>query len=94
MQGLADRVQGRLTVLGVNSADRREAAASFATDNGVSFPTLADRDGELAIAVKQIGLPATVFVGPDGAVSVHRKALDVDELIEQVREHTGVTVTR
>ena len=94
MQGLADRVRGRLTVLGVNSADRPAAAADFAAGKGVTFPTLADRDGELAIAVKQTGLPATVFVGPDGTVTVHRKPLDVDELITQVREHTGVTVTR
>ncbi|WP_328463080.1 TlpA family protein disulfide reductase [Actinoplanes sp. NBC_00393] len=94
MQGLADRAAGKLTVIGVDSQDRREAAASFATDNGISMPTLVDPDGKLAMAVKQAGLPATVFVDTDGGVYVHRRALDVDELIEKVREHFGVTVTR
>ncbi|MEU4691766.1 TlpA disulfide reductase family protein [Actinoplanes sp. NPDC023714] len=94
MQGLADRTEGELTVLTVDTGDRREAGASFAADNGVTMPTLYDFDRGFAAAIKAPALPATVFVDPDGAVHVHRDALDVDELIKQVREHTGVTVTR
>ncbi|MEU4420019.1 TlpA disulfide reductase family protein [Actinoplanes sp. NPDC024001] len=94
MQGLADRTAGQLTVIGVDSSDRREAAASFAADNDISLPTLVDPDGKLQAAVKQAGLPATLFVDADGEMYVHRRALDVDGVIEQVREHTGVTVTR
>jgi cytochrome c biogenesis protein CcmG/thiol:disulfide interchange protein DsbE len=94
MQGLADRSEGRLTVLGVDSADRREAAASFAVDHGVTFPTLFDPDRRLATELGQATLPLTVFVDADGGMYVHRTPLDVDELIEKVREHTGVTVTR
>ncbi|WP_229067740.1 TlpA disulfide reductase family protein [Actinoplanes sp. DH11] len=94
MQGLADRTAGRLTVVGVDSSDRREAAASFGTDKGVSMPVLYDRDGRLAIEIKQSALPATVFVDADGGVYVHRRPLTVDELITEVEEHTGVTVTR
>ena len=94
MQGLADRSAGQLTVIGVDSGDRRQAAASFAEDHNITMPTLFDPEGKLAVAVKQAALPATLFVGTDGEVYVHRRALDVDELIEQVREHTVVTVTR
>lgn len=94
MQGLADRTAGRLTVIGVDSGDRREAAASFAAGNDISMPTLFDPDGKLAVAIKQAALPATLFLNTDGEMYVHRRALDVDGLIEQVRVHTGVVVTR
>ncbi|WP_232050430.1 TlpA disulfide reductase family protein [Actinoplanes sp. OR16] len=94
MQGLADRTEGKLTVLGVASRDRREASASFAADHEVSMPTLYDPDQAFATGIKAAALPATVFVSPEGEVYIHRDALDVDELIKQVKEHTGVTVTR
>ncbi|BAL93035.1 hypothetical protein AMIS_78150 [Actinoplanes missouriensis 431] len=94
IQGLADRADGRLTVFTVDSMDRREGAASFAADNGISMPTLFDPKQSLAIAVKQPALPATIFVDAAGKVYVHRVPLTVDELIKQVKEHTGVTVTR
>ncbi|MBG0560943.1 TlpA family protein disulfide reductase [Actinoplanes sp. NEAU-A11] len=94
MQGLADRAAGRLSVIGLDSGDRREAAASFATDHDVSFPTLFDPDRRFAGELGQATLPITVFVDTDGKTYIHRSALTVDELIEKVREHTGVTVTR
>lgn len=94
MQGLADRADGRYTVVGVDSGDRRQAAASFAADHGVSFPTLFDPDQRLANELGQAALPVTVFVNADGKKYVHRSALTVDELIEKVREHIGVTVTK
>ncbi|MEU4562501.1 TlpA disulfide reductase family protein [Actinoplanes sp. NPDC023936] len=94
IQGLADRADGRLTVFTVDSMDRREGATAFAADNGISMPTLFDPEQSLAIAVKQPTLPATIFVDPAGKVYVHRLPLDVDGLIKQVKEHTGVTVTR
>jgi cytochrome c biogenesis protein CcmG/thiol:disulfide interchange protein DsbE len=94
MQGLADRTEGQLTVLTVDTGDRREAGASFAADNGVTMPTLYDWDRAFATGIKAAALPATVFVSPEGEVYVHRDALDVDGLIANVKEHTGVTVTR
>ena len=86
MQGLADRTQGELTVLGVATRDPREATASFAADHDVTMPTLYDPDQKFAIAIKQAALPATVFVDADGEVYVHREPFDVDSLIEAVRE--------
>ncbi|MEU8237332.1 TlpA disulfide reductase family protein [Actinoplanes missouriensis] len=94
MQGLADRARGELAVIGIATFDRREASASFAADKGVSMPTLYDPDQQFATAIKQTALPATVFVDAQGTTYVHREPMDVDELIKQVKEHTGVTVTR
>lgn len=94
MQGLADRTEGKITVIGVATRDPREASASFAADKGVTMPMLYDWDQAFATGIKQAALPATVFVDADGRTYVHREALTVDELIRQVEEHTGVTVTR
>lgn len=93
-QGLADRADGRFTVIGVDTRDTRERGADFATDRSVTFPTLFDQEmrfaGELGVTM----LPATVFINADGGMYVHRNAMDVDQLIEQVRKQFGVTVAR
>ncbi|MFC7530382.1 TlpA family protein disulfide reductase [Actinoplanes sp. GCM10030250] len=94
MQGLADRADGRYTVVGVDSGDGRSAAASFAADHDVSFPTLFDPERRFASALGQATLPVTVFVGADGRMYVHREAVNVDDLIKLMPEHTGVTVKR
>jgi cytochrome c biogenesis protein CcmG/thiol:disulfide interchange protein DsbE len=94
MQGLADRADGRYTVIGVDSGDRRAAAADFATDRGVTFPTLFDEGKKFADSLGVFTLPATVFIDADGGMNVHRTAMDVDQLIEQMKKYTGVTVTR
>jgi cytochrome c biogenesis protein CcmG/thiol:disulfide interchange protein DsbE len=94
MQGLADRAEGRFTVIGVDSGDRRSAAADFANDRSVTFPTLFDEGKKFADALGVTTLPATVFIDADGGMNVHRTAMDVDQLIEQMKKYTGVTVTR
>ena len=94
IQGLADRAQGRFTVIGVSTGDSRSKAASFATDAGVTFPTLFDPEKRLLGSLGTTLLPATVFLAADGRMSVYRAPMDVDQLIEQMKRHTGVTVTR
>ena len=60
VQRLADRTAGRLHVIGVDTFDTRDAAGSFAADNGVRFATLYDRDKTLMSALGMANLPATV----------------------------------
>jgi len=93
MQSLADQAQGRLTVLGVDSGDQRDKGADFATDKGVRMPTLFDEKGTLLNNLGRINLPVTVFVNAAGRSYVHPLPLDAPGLAEQVRRHTGVTVT-
>jgi thiol-disulfide isomerase/thioredoxin len=92
MQRLAAAAGDRLTVVGVDTGDRREAGASFAADKGVDFPTLFDQDSKLLAAVRRINLPATVFVDGSGRASLYDLPLDAAKLTEMVRVHTGVTV--
>jgi len=94
MQALADATTGRLRVVGVDTRDSRDAAASFATDRGISLPTLFDPDQKLLTALGRVNLPITVFVRADGRRHLYAgKALDKPTLGGLVRTHTGVTVT-
>ena len=92
MQALADRTAGRLTVLGVDTGDRRDAGASFAADKGVSMPTLSDPDRRLITALARTSLPVTIFLDAAGRSHVYPLPLDASSLDTQVRQHTGVTV--
>jgi thiol-disulfide isomerase/thioredoxin len=93
MQRLADRAGDRLRVVGVDTGDGRDAAASFGADIGVALPTLYDRDKALMNALGRSALPVTVFVDAAGRTYVYnRAALDDAALARLVRERAGVTV--
>jgi cytochrome c biogenesis protein CcmG/thiol:disulfide interchange protein DsbE len=94
IQGLAARTAGKLTVLGVDTGDRRDAGASFAAAKQVTMPTLFDADQTLFAALAGQALPMTVFVDATGRRTLYRLPLTDKTLPEQVREHTGVTVDR
>ncbi|MBU2663305.1 TlpA family protein disulfide reductase [Actinoplanes bogorensis] len=93
MQSLADNAQGKLTVVGVDTGDTRDKGASFAGDAGVRMPTLFDEKSTLLNSLGRINLPVTVFLDANGKSYVHPLPLDAEGLAEQVRKHTGVTVT-
>ncbi|GAA0545316.1 hypothetical protein GCM10010172_28700 [Paractinoplanes ferrugineus] len=92
MQRLADTAGDKLTVLGVDTGDSREAGASFATAKAVSFPTLFDENKKLVNAVGGINLPVTVFIDAAGKTYVNLLPLDAAKLTAMVKEHTGVAV--
>lgn len=94
IQGLATKAAGKLTVLGVDTGDRREAGASFAAAKQITMPNLFDADQTLFTALAGQGLPMTVFVDPTGRRTIYRLPLTDKTLPEQVHAHTGVTVTR
>jgi cytochrome c biogenesis protein CcmG, thiol:disulfide interchange protein DsbE len=94
IQRLADQSGDRLTVLSVDTGDAREAGASFATDAGVSMPTLFDEDSKLLTALGGSNLPMTVFLDGAGRRQVSALPLDEAKLTDLVRTHTGVAVTR
>jgi thiol-disulfide isomerase/thioredoxin len=94
MQRLADRTGGRLWVLGVDTGDSRNAAASFGTDQKVSLPTLYDPDRKLVGALGRTALPVTVFLDAAGKRFVYNQLPPDDaQLAALVRAHTGVPVT-
>jgi len=94
IQALATGETGKLTVLGVDTGDGREAGASFAAAKQVTMPTLVDADKSLFYALSGQALPMTVFIDKTGRRTIYRLPLTAETLPEQVRAHTGVTVTR
>lgn len=92
MQQLADRAAGRLTVLGVNTGDDQESAASFGADHQVTMPTLYDREKLLVGKLGYASLPVTIFVNESGRWHVDPLPLDVAGLDSAVKTWTGVTV--
>jgi thiol-disulfide isomerase/thioredoxin len=93
VQRLADRAGGGLHVIGVDTNDDRDAAASFGVDVGISVPTLFDPGQRLLLALGKRGLPATVFMDAAGRTYVYNgPALDDAALTALVREHTGLAV--
>ncbi len=93
VQHLAERSEGRLTVLGVDTRDSRSTAASFGVDQKISFPMLFDPDQAFLGKLGRANVPLTVFVNAAGQKYVQVQPLDPDTLTETVRQHTGVTVT-
>lgn len=91
LQEYADQMDGRVHVVGVVTEDTRAGAAAFATEAGVRFPAVYDRDGQVRAATGAVGLPVTLFVDGNGAVSyLHQGELDADALHRYADEHLGV----
>lgn len=79
-QQFADGAVGRIAVLGVVTGDTRSAAASFAADRSVRFPTLFDPDSKLQHSgLVPLVLPVTLFVDAGGRVR-HVEAVPIKDL--------------
>jgi thiol-disulfide isomerase/thioredoxin len=75
--------------VGVDVRDGRDAARAFAEDFGMSYPSLFDPPGKVALAFRDVSpatIPTTVIVDRGGRVAaVFRKAVFSDELEPVVR---------
>lgn len=93
-QRLAERLDGEVHVVGVNSGDDREAARSLAEELGLTFPNLFDPDDQLRRALGRQFLPMTLFVDAEGRIRHldSSGALDDAELAGLVEQHLGVVV--
>jgi len=55
-----------LAVIGVNAREDREAARRYATELGLTFPLVLDRNGAINTLYGVVGLPTTFVIGRDG----------------------------
>ena len=53
-------------VLGINAREGREAIRRYASELGLTFPLVLDRDGKINALYGVVGLPTTFLVGRDG----------------------------
>lgn len=96
LQQFHEKYAGRVDVLGVDYQDvQPQAALELARDSGVTYPLLADPQGDLNGAdpfPALRGLPFLALVAPDGTV-VHREFValsSLSQLEDLVAEHLGV----
>jgi thiol-disulfide isomerase/thioredoxin len=91
IQQAADDLEGRVTVLGVNTQDSAEEAREFAADVGISFELVRDPSGSFFAAVGGFGWPTTLLVDDDGVIRYrHTGPLDADQLRDLLETHLGL----
>jgi thiol-disulfide isomerase/thioredoxin len=92
-QRYADSAGGAVTVLGVVTGDTRTAAAAFAEDVSVTFPSVFDKDSAVQRSgLTPVVLPVTLFVDAQGRVR-HVEAApipDLSTLEDLVARYLGV----
>ena len=66
--GTATRYGDRVQFLGVDYQEERGAAAEFAQQLGVPYPSVFDPSGEIHDRLGFVGLPDTVFYDASGAI--------------------------
>jgi cytochrome c biogenesis protein CcmG/thiol:disulfide interchange protein DsbE len=92
MQQLSDAAGGQVLVVGVVSKDGVDQATSFAADDGATFPSAFDGDGELMTKLGLNVLPYSYFLDADGAIVYTQvgPVTSFDQLRGLVAEHLGV----
>lgn len=74
----------QVSFLGVNVKDNQQLAQAFLHDKGISYPSLFDPRGEVALAFRDFpanAIPSTIIVDRDGRVAaVYVAAVDTDAL--------------
>lgn len=74
----------QVSFLGINVKDDRQLARAFLDDKGISYPSLFDPRGEVALAFRDFpanAIPSTIILDRDGRVAaVYVAAVAADEL--------------
>jgi thiol-disulfide isomerase/thioredoxin len=94
---LHEQGRGKVAVLGIDYLDTQPAGAlELAVATGVTFPLLADPDGQLRAPFRVRGLPGVLFVDAQGKITnpgarpTFTVIRSYGELTSLVREHLGV----
>jgi thiol-disulfide isomerase/thioredoxin len=94
LEAFARAAGGSVSVIGVDTADTRSAAASVVSDLGLTFPMLFDPDQRLYAASAGAGLPATLFIAGGRIRYVYERGTPLDRatLDGLAARYLGVTV--
>ena len=87
----------QVAVLGVAIDTYPEAAADFAAEKDVTYPSVLDGCGEIEGSELALGrgLPQTVFVAADGSIERHSGEIEsVDELVELAETNLDLELER
>ena len=91
LQRYAQQTAGRVSVVGVNTADGSAGRDAIVADLGLTFPVLVDERAVLRAELGRIALPVTVFVDANGRVAhVHNDVVpDLSALHCLAGQHLG-----
>ncbi|MBB3042555.1 TlpA family protein disulfide reductase [Nocardioides soli] len=92
-----DRYGDQVSVIGIDYQDPQTGPAlELAQRSGVTYPLLADPQGDLQAQEPfplKILMPSFLFVDEQGAATYTQGGIDsVDEMVDLVEEHLGVTL--
>jgi thiol-disulfide isomerase/thioredoxin len=81
-----------LVVIGLNLQEGKDLITPFATDYGIGYPVLIDRDGDTSDEYHLLGLPTTYFIDANGVIqSVYRGPLQDKQQDTNVQGAIGET---
>lgn len=87
-QQVSDGVSGEgVSFLGINAKDDRQLAQAFLDDKGITFPSVFDPRGEIALAFRDYpanAIPSTIILDRDGRVAAVYVAVVVADELRQV----------
>ncbi|GIF52910.1 thiol-disulfide isomerase/thioredoxin [Asanoa ferruginea] len=94
INAVAQRTDGLVHFLGVDTRDLRSDAEDMVTEFGLTYPSVFDQGEQVRIALKQAGIPVTLFVDSTGKVAYLYNGTRLDEatLSNLVKQHLGVAV--
>lgn len=73
----------KLALLAVNCGEDEQTVIDFLERNGYTFPVALDLEGEIASLYPSDGIPYTLIIAPDGAISsIQLGALDADTMFD------------
>jgi thiol-disulfide isomerase/thioredoxin len=91
-EAVSQAVGDQVAFLGLAVNDAAEAAQEIIDETGVTYPWGLDSES-LLIEFDGIGMPTTLFFGPDGEyLESHVGVLSAAELEAKLAEHFGVTM--
>ena len=94
VNAVAQRTTGLVHFLGVDTRDDRSDGEDMVSEFGLVYPSVYDKSEQVRIALKQGGIPVTLFVDSAGKVInlYNGTALDEATLSGLVQQHLGVAV--
>lgn len=90
----AERYQGDIRFLGLNTQDDRQAALDFIDEFGIPYPSGLDPHATVTRHLKVLGLPATYFYQPGGELAfAHQGEIRADGLDEKISQLLSISAS-
>jgi len=81
--------------IGINYQETRENGLAYVQRMGISWTSVADDDGRVALSYGVFGPPETFFIGSDGIIAGrHIGPIDEETLVTAIEKLRGQAATR